>query len=59
MKPVYAGDTISFATEVVEARPSNSRRMGILRVHNTGTNQNGELAISFVCTTFVERRPAT
>ena len=28
-----------------------------MRVHNTGTNQNGELVISFVSTTFVERRP--
>ena len=31
---------------------------GIMRVRNTGTNQNGELVISFVSTTFVERRPA-
>ena len=58
LKPVYAGDTISFASEVAEKRPSNSRpEWGILRLHNTGTNQNGELVISFVSTTFVERRP--
>ena len=46
-------------TEVVETRPSNSKpEWGILQVHNTGTNQNGELVICFVSTTFVERRPA-
>lgn len=56
-KPVYAGDTISFATEVLEKRVSNSRpEWGIMRIHNTGTNQNGELVLSFVSTTFVERR---
>jgi acyl dehydratase len=59
LKPVYAGDTVSFATEVVETRPSNSRpEWGIMRVCNTGTNQNGDLVISFVSATFVERRPS-
>jgi len=59
LKPVFAGDTIVFATEVLEMRPSNSRpEWGILRVHNTGTNQNGDLVISFVSTSFVERRSA-
>jgi acyl dehydratase len=57
-KPVYAGDTISYATEVVGTRPSNSRPgWGVLTIRNTGTNQHGELVLSFVSTVFVERRP--
>lgn len=58
LKPVFAGDAISYATEVVEKRISNSRpEWGILRIRNTGTNQNGDLVVSFVSTTFVERLP--
>jgi len=57
-KPVYAGDTITYATEVIETRPSNSRpRWGLMTIHNTGANQAGEPVLSFVCTLFVERRP--
>ena len=59
LKPVFPGDTIRFATEVIELRPSNSRpEWGIMRVRNTGANQDGDLVISFDSTTFVERRPA-
>jgi len=44
LKPVYPGDTISYAGTVIEARPLRSRPgWGILRHHNTGTNQLGEL----------------
>jgi acyl dehydratase len=60
IKPVYAGDTISFATEILEKRPSNSKpQSAILHMLNTGTNQNGDLVISFVSVTFVERRPGS
>jgi len=55
--PVYAGDTVSYATEVVETRPSNSKsRWGLMTIRNTGTNQHGELVISFFSTSFVESR---
>lgn len=58
-KPVYAGDTITYATEAVEKRESASKpRWGILHYRNTGTNQNGELVMSYVSTVFIERRPA-
>lgn len=58
-KPVYAGDTITFATEVIATRPSNSRPgWGLMTARNTGTNQHGELVLSFVSAAFVERRPA-
>lgn len=58
LKPVYANDTIDYRTEVVETRLSNSRpKLGLLTFLTTGTNQNGEQVISFLSTTFVERRP--
>ncbi len=59
LRPVYVGDTISYATEIVEARPSNSRPdWGLITLRNTGVNQKGELVISFVSVAFVERRQA-
>jgi acyl dehydratase len=60
LKPVYAGDTIAYRTEVIETRVSNSRPgTGLMTIRSTGINQNGEMVISFVSTTFVERRPDT
>ncbi len=58
LKPVYAGDTIAYATEPMETRVSQSRSgWGLLFSLNTGTNQKGELVFSFVSIEFVERRP--
>ena len=58
LKPVYAGDTISYASEVLETRASQSRPgWGLIEVLNTGTNQKGELVMSFKSSAFVERRP--
>jgi acyl dehydratase len=57
MKPVYVGDTVDYASEVVETRVSNSRPgFGLMTIRSTGVNQNGETVISFLSTTFVERR---
>ena len=57
LKPVYAGDTVSYATEVIDARPSNSRPgWGLMTIRNAGVNQKGEPVISFVSAVFVERR---
>jgi acyl dehydratase len=59
LKPVFVGDTIDFASEVVETRVSKSRPgFGLMTIRSTGVNQNGEPVISFLSTTFVERRPA-
>ena len=58
LKPVYAGDSIDYACEVMETRASNSRPgYGLLTIRATGVNQNGELVLSFFSTSFVERRP--
>jgi acyl dehydratase len=56
-KPVYAGDTISFATEIVELRDLAKRPdVGLRIAHNTGTNQRGELVYSVLSSSYVERR---
>src|ERR1700681_1474606 len=57
IKPVLAGDTISYASEVESLRSSEKRpEWGILQVRNTGTNQHGELVFSVLATAFVPRR---
>jgi acyl dehydratase len=56
-KPVLAGDTIAYATEVAAKRTSEKRpEWGIVEARNTGTNQRGELAFSLLATAFVPRR---
>jgi len=57
IKPVLAGDTVSFASEIVALRTSETRpEWGILQGRNTGTNQRGELVYSILATAFVPRR---
>jgi acyl dehydratase len=59
LKPVYVGDTIAYATEVIDKRASNSRpEWGLISILNTGANQKAEPVISFVSVAFVERRKA-
>jgi acyl dehydratase len=58
LKPVYAGDTITYASEVLESRALNSRPgWGLVRLLNSGANQAGEPVFSFIGSAFVERRP--
>jgi acyl dehydratase len=58
LKPVYVGDAITFASEIAEKRASQSRPgWGLVFARNTGTNQKGELVMSFIGSGFVERRP--
>jgi acyl dehydratase len=60
LKPVYVGDTVTYATEVIEKRASNSRPdWGLMSIRNSGVNQKGEAVISFISVAFVERRGAT
>jgi acyl dehydratase len=56
-RPVYVGDTIAFALEIMELRTLASRPDVGLRVARlTGTNQRGELVYSVLSSTFIERR---
>ena len=55
--PVLAGDTITFASEILSLRESSSRpEWGILEARNSGTNQRGEPVFSILSTAFVPRR---
>jgi acyl dehydratase len=57
LKPVYVGDTVEYRIEVVETRVSQSRAgFGLVTILTTGSNQKAEDVISFLSTTFVERR---
>ncbi len=57
LKPVYVGDTIDYKSEVIELRTSGSRpNRGLMTILSSGVNQKGETVISFISTTFVERR---
>jgi acyl dehydratase len=59
IRPVLAGDTISFFSEVESLRSSEKRpEWGILQGRNTGVNQRGELVFSVLATAFVPRRNA-
>ncbi|MGL5363402.1 MAG: MaoC family dehydratase [Bosea sp. (in: a-proteobacteria)] len=57
IKPVFAGDTISYASTITDKRASASRpQWGLVFHHNTGVNQHGELVFSFDGCVFWERR---
>ncbi len=59
IKPVLAGDTLTYASEVTSMRPLESRpQFGFVGFYNTGVNQRGELAFSFNGSVFAPRRPA-
>ena len=59
IKPVLAGDTISFVSEIETLRTSEKRpEWSIVTARHTGINQRGELAYSLLATAFVPRRKA-
>ena len=58
-RPVYPGDTISYATEIKELREARRPGFGLVVSTTTGTNQHGELVYSALGAVFVERRSAS
>jgi acyl dehydratase len=58
LKPVYAGDTITYFSTITGKRESVSKpRWGLVTHHNTGVNQKGERVFEFLGTVFWARRP--
>ncbi len=58
IKPVLAGDTLTYETEVSSLRLLDSRpQWGLAGFDNIGINQRGELAFSFKGKVFMPRRP--
>jgi len=57
IRPVLAGDSIRFASEIESLRASASRpQWGILQARNSGINQRDELVFSVLSSAFVPRR---
>jgi acyl dehydratase len=53
LKPVYAGDVVTYRSRITGKRVSGSRPgWGLVMQDNTGTNQKGELVFSFAATVF-------
>ncbi|WP_112662707.1 MaoC family dehydratase [Microvirga flavescens] len=58
LKPVFAGDTITYTTTLTGKRASASRAgWGLAFHHNSGVNQKGEEVFAFDGTVFWEKRP--
>ena len=57
VKPVLAGDTLTYASEIISLRESTSKpEWGIMQARTTATNQRGEVAYSFIGIAFIPRR---
>jgi acyl dehydratase len=57
LKPVLAGDTLTYVSEIVSLRESASKpEWGIMQGRTTATNQRGEVVYSFIGIAFVPRR---
>ncbi|MBR0851849.1 MaoC family dehydratase [Bradyrhizobium diazoefficiens] len=59
IRPVLAGDTVAYASVILDKRASASRPgWGILTTCTTGTNQRGEEVYSITASAFVPMRKA-
>ena len=57
IRPVYAGDEISYTSETIECRPSASRPgWYVTSSRNAGTNQKGQPVFAFESTVLVHYR---
>jgi acyl dehydratase len=60
VRPVLAGDTVTYSAEIVGLRESASRpEWGIMESFVTGTNQRGEVVFTSLNAAFMPRRPRT
>jgi acyl dehydratase len=58
LKPVYAGDTVTYTSEIVELRELATRpQWGLMRGLIFGVNQNGERVYEFDSSAFIPRKP--
>ena len=54
--PVYPGDTLSATSQVIGVKENSNRRTGVVYIHTTGINQNGEMVLDFVRWVMVNKR---
>jgi len=56
LEPVYPGDSLSAASEVIGLRENANRASGVVYVRTTGRNQNGEPVLEYVRWVMVRKR---
>src|SRR5262245_49802100 len=56
LAPVYAGDTLSAASEVIGLRENSNRATGVVYVRTTGRNQQGVAVLEYVRWVMVRKR---
>jgi 2-methylfumaryl-CoA hydratase len=56
LAPVYPGDTLSAASEVIGLRENSNRASGLVYVRSSGRNQKGETVIEYVRWVMVRKR---
>jgi 2-methylfumaryl-CoA hydratase len=56
LAPVYPGDTLSAASEVIGLKENSSRKTGIVYVRTTGRKQNGSMVLQYARWVMVRKR---
>lgn len=54
--PVFAGDTLAARSEVIGVKANRDGKTGVVYVHSTGTNQDGETVLDYVRWVMVHKR---
>lgn len=57
--PVYVGDTLKVAVELVESRPTRRNDRGLVTTRHHISNQRGEEVMTYTATRLIRRRDAT
>jgi len=56
LAPVYPGDSLSAASEIIGLRENSNRASGVVYVRSKGRNQNGETVLEYVRWVMVRKR---
>ncbi|MEP2531800.1 MaoC family dehydratase [Shimia sp.] len=56
LKPVYAGDTLQSASEVIGLKQNSNGKTGVVYVRTRGSNQRGEVVMEYVRWVMVRKR---
>lgn len=54
--PVFVGDTVSLKSKVIGLKENSNGKSGIVYVHSTGYNQNGEIVLDFIRWVMVHKK---
>ncbi len=58
LSPIYPGDTLSAASEVIGLKENSNRESGVVYVRSRGFNQNGAVILEYVRWVMVRKRAA-